>query len=335
MGRARDDRRTPGRPPALGGREGAVHSPADAVPFRRRQRNRRCRPAPRHAGVLRRERRTLLKAREDTLRDLGGLLVEMYRRGGFPRRPSAGARSDHRRHRRPARRDRGAPARRAPCPRCECGTPILRGSRFCPNCGRGSERRGRSKQTVIEPAPSRDGDHADERKLAIAAADGTCPRCGAARAPDQRYCLECGERSRSCRPAASMRRALDRAASAGIRATGCGSRSLTLSSRQRARPSRSRPRASRRQRGAFDASRARSSSRAGSQVPTETPTAKATPRSSRPPRSRGDPRHAGRPERPLCLAAERDWLDDRPRLLPEDVGHPQALATATRRRKRA
>ena len=41
--------------------------------------------APRraHAGVLRRERRTLLKAREDTLRDLGGLLVEMYRRGGF------------------------------------------------------------------------------------------------------------------------------------------------------------------------------------------------------------------------------------------------------------
>ena len=41
--------------------------------------------APRraHAGVLRRERRTLLKARENTLRDLGGLLVEMYRRGGF------------------------------------------------------------------------------------------------------------------------------------------------------------------------------------------------------------------------------------------------------------
>ena len=36
-----------------------------------------------HAGVLRRERRALLKAREDVLRDLGGLLVEMYRRGGF------------------------------------------------------------------------------------------------------------------------------------------------------------------------------------------------------------------------------------------------------------
>jgi hypothetical protein len=32
----------------------------------------------------------------------------------------------------------------------------------------------------------------DERETAIAAADRTCPRCGAAREPDQRYCLECG-----------------------------------------------------------------------------------------------------------------------------------------------
>lgn len=31
-----------------------------------------------------------------------------------------------------------------------------------------------------------------ERESAIAAAEGTCPRCGATRDPDQRYCLECG-----------------------------------------------------------------------------------------------------------------------------------------------
>jgi hypothetical protein len=31
-----------------------------------------------------------------------------------------------------------------------------------------------------------------EREQAIAAADGTCPRCGAAREPAQEYCLECG-----------------------------------------------------------------------------------------------------------------------------------------------
>jgi ribosomal protein L37E len=31
-----------------------------------------------------------------------------------------------------------------------------------------------------------------EREQAIAAADGTCPRCGATREPKQEYCLECG-----------------------------------------------------------------------------------------------------------------------------------------------
>ncbi|HEU5363367.1 MAG TPA: SPOR domain-containing protein [Gaiellaceae bacterium] len=33
---------------------------------------------------------------------------------------------------------------------------------------------------------------ADERAHAVASADRTCPRCGTARAEDQRYCLECG-----------------------------------------------------------------------------------------------------------------------------------------------
>src|SRR3954468_777911 len=32
----------------------------------------------------------------------------------------------------------------------------------------------------------------NDRESAIAAAERTCPRCGAAREPDQRYCLECG-----------------------------------------------------------------------------------------------------------------------------------------------
>jgi hypothetical protein len=31
------------------------------------------------------------------------------------------------------------------------------------------------------------------RRFAIAATDGTCPRCGAERAPDQHYCLQCGD----------------------------------------------------------------------------------------------------------------------------------------------
>ncbi|HEV8459070.1 MAG TPA: hypothetical protein VGQ38_00040 [Gaiellaceae bacterium] len=32
----------------------------------------------------------------------------------------------------------------------------------------------------------------EEREKAIAAAEGTCPRCGAAREPAQEYCVECG-----------------------------------------------------------------------------------------------------------------------------------------------
>src|SRR3954471_14665317 len=89
-----------------------------------------------HAGLLRPERRMLLRAREDALRDLGGLLVEMYRRGGF--------RDDLLAER--AATVVGIDARLAEIDallhgsrrlaRCECGAPILRGSRFCPNCGR-------------------------------------------------------------------------------------------------------------------------------------------------------------------------------------------------------
>jgi hypothetical protein len=32
----------------------------------------------------------------------------------------------------------------------------------------------------------------EDRETAISAAESTCPRCGAPRDPDQRYCLECG-----------------------------------------------------------------------------------------------------------------------------------------------
>jgi hypothetical protein len=111
-----------------------------------------------HAGLLRRERRALLKARADALGELGGLLVEMYRRGGF--------RDDLLAER--AAMIVGIDGRLAEIelllhsgrrvPRCECGAPVLRGSRFCPNCGRplGSPETTAdevSEETVIEPAP--------------------------------------------------------------------------------------------------------------------------------------------------------------------------------------
>ncbi len=112
--------------------------------------------APRRpqAGVLRRERRALLKAREDALRDVGGLLVEMYRRGGF--------RDDLLAER--AAGIVGIDVRLAEIegllhgsrrvPRCECGAPILRGSHFCPNCGRPLVVGAAAiEETIVEPAP--------------------------------------------------------------------------------------------------------------------------------------------------------------------------------------
>ncbi len=110
-----------------------------------------------HAGLLRRERRALVRAREGELRDLGGLLVEMYRRGGF--------RDDLLAER--AATVVGIDARlaeidellqnRGHSARCECGAPILRGSHFCPNCGRtlpaGGGAEAVSEETVLESAP--------------------------------------------------------------------------------------------------------------------------------------------------------------------------------------
>jgi hypothetical protein len=125
--------------------------------FRRNAQEAGIAPRRAHAGVLRRERRALLKAREDALRDLGGLLVEMYRRGGF--------RDDLLQER--AAAVVGIDARLGEIDgllhgsrrivRCECGAPILRGSRFCPNCGRpldeDGKRRSGIEETVVEPAP--------------------------------------------------------------------------------------------------------------------------------------------------------------------------------------
>jgi hypothetical protein len=105
--------------------------------------------------MLRRERRALLKAREEALTEIGGLLVEMYRRGGFrddllAERAAAIVGIDARLAEIEALLHAGRHV-----PRCACGAPVLRGSRFCPNCGRplGGEPAGASEETVIEPPP--------------------------------------------------------------------------------------------------------------------------------------------------------------------------------------
>ena len=120
--------------------------------FRRRANDAGIAPRRPQPGVLRRERRALLKAREDALRDLGGLSVEMYRRGGFrddllAERCAAVVGID-------ARLAEIESLLHAPrnLPRCECGAPILRGSHFCPHCGRSLEP-GATEHTIVEPSP--------------------------------------------------------------------------------------------------------------------------------------------------------------------------------------
>ena len=79
LGGSRDDRGAAGRAPALGGARGRAEPRAyhrRVALFYRKP------PAP-AASDLRRERRALLLLREERLRDLGGLTLEMYRRDQF------------------------------------------------------------------------------------------------------------------------------------------------------------------------------------------------------------------------------------------------------------
>ena len=120
-------------------------------------------------GELRRERRALLRLREERIRDLGGIVLEMYRRDQFREdlvyeQAADVVALDERLAELEALLAAATGVRRtAPAARCACGAPILWGQHFCANCGR--------------PA----GD-------AIVA----CASCGHALAADARFCARCG-----------------------------------------------------------------------------------------------------------------------------------------------
>jgi hypothetical protein len=125
---------------------------------------RRALPPP---GVIRRERRALARAREDKLRDLGGLILEMYRRDRFredllSERCNELLGIDARLHE--LDEMLSAARSRVLAGRCKCGAPLPWGSHFCPNCGR--------------PAGDRP---------VIA-----CAECGHPLQGDARFCASCG-----------------------------------------------------------------------------------------------------------------------------------------------
>jgi hypothetical protein len=95
-------------------------------------------PPPRE---LKRERKMLLHVREERLRDLGGLALEMYKRDRF----SAGlvvercaelVAIEARVHEIDSLLDGSARIRRDGSAVCVCGAPLLLEARFCATCGR-------------------------------------------------------------------------------------------------------------------------------------------------------------------------------------------------------
>jgi hypothetical protein len=98
-------------------------------------------PASPTAGDLRRERRALLLLREERMRELGGLTLEMYRRDHFNEqlvveRCAELVAVETRVSEIDALLAAARGLRRRADAICSCGAPILIGARFCPSCGR-------------------------------------------------------------------------------------------------------------------------------------------------------------------------------------------------------
>jgi hypothetical protein len=124
-----------------------------------------------HPGQLRRERRALVRAREERLRDLGGLMLEMFRRDQFRQdllveRCDELLALDERLQELDTLLAASVSSRRpAPAARCECGAPLVWGSHFCANCGR-----------AVSATP----------------AVVSCANCGSPLAADAKFCAVCG-----------------------------------------------------------------------------------------------------------------------------------------------
>lgn len=128
-----------------------------------------------HPGALKRERRALLREREERLRDLGGLVFEMFRRDRFRVELVTERCADL-----VALEDRldeldsllSAATSRGGL-RCACGAPLAWGSHFCANCGRPA-----GPRPVV-----------------------SCARCGSPLPADVEFCGRCGSRVETEPPA--------------------------------------------------------------------------------------------------------------------------------------
>jgi hypothetical protein len=95
-------------------------------------------PTPRD---LKRERKALIQFREERLRDLGGLALEMFKRDRFDaglvvERCAELVAVEARVQEIDSFLDGSAQIRGGVAALCACGAPLLLGSRFCATCGR-------------------------------------------------------------------------------------------------------------------------------------------------------------------------------------------------------
>lgn len=88
-------------------------------------------------AVLKREQRALLREREERIRDLGGLVFEMFRRNRFRVELVTERCNDLiALEQRLEELDSLLSTVRRGGPRCACGAPLAFGAHFCANCGR-------------------------------------------------------------------------------------------------------------------------------------------------------------------------------------------------------
>ena len=145
------------KPPAEGAAESGPPTPAKA-------------PRLPNPGALRRERRALVRTREERIRDLGGLMLEMYRRDQFKQdllieQCLEVISLEERLREIDEMLEASAQQRREGVGvRCTCGAPIQWRSHFCNNCGR---------PVGEEPIVS-------------------CSNCGHALPADAQFCANCG-----------------------------------------------------------------------------------------------------------------------------------------------
>src|SRR5215210_1422183 len=116
-------------------------------------------------GALKRERRSLARQRNQLIRDLGGIVYEMFRLDRFrvelvTERCRALAALDERID----EIDELLSSATSRGPRCECGAPLGWGAHFCQNCGRPA-----GPRPVV-----------------------SCARCGSPLPADVRFCGTCG-----------------------------------------------------------------------------------------------------------------------------------------------